>query len=118
MKTIKLQNGEIRKGYDIDELCEEARNKAINDTINFEIEVMDEDSPYYHCAEEMERMQTPWFLGEKIWSDHKVDIIETIKLNWLFDEDGEILPLNTYTGKNNEVIKYTFGRKEVLCTVE
>jgi len=118
MKTIKLNNGEIRIGFEFDELLPEIQDKVINDTIEFEIEVMNEDSPYYDCAVEMEKMRTPWFLGEKIYEDYKDRIIETIKLNWIFDEEGEILPLTTHTGKNNEVIKYTFGKGKIPCTVE
>ena len=92
MKTIKLENGEIRNGYEFDELSPELQGKAINDMIEFELEVMDEDSPYYHCAKEMNDMKTPWFTGEKIYEEYKADIIETIKLNYLFDNEGEILP--------------------------
>jgi hypothetical protein len=118
MKTIKLANGEIRNGYEFDELSPELQDKAINDHIQFELEVMGEDSPYWHCIEEMDKMKTPWFTSEKILEDHKETIIETIKLNYLFDNEGEILPLTTYTGKNNEVVKYTFGKMDIECTVE
>ena len=118
MKTIKLVNGEIRNGYEFDELSPELQDKAINDMIEFELEIMDKDSSYYHCAVEMDEMKTPWFTGEKIYEDHKEDIIETIKLNYLFDNEGKILDLITYVGKNNEVIKYTFGKMNIECTVE
>jgi hypothetical protein len=117
MKTIKLINGEIRFGYEFDELSEDLQSKAINDVINFEIETMNEDSPYFHCAMKMEKMKTPWFLGSAIYEDHKNDIIETIKLNWLFDDEGEILPLTTYY-KDDKIEKYSFGKKEIPCTVE
>ena len=92
MKTIKLENGEIRNGYEFDELSPELQGKVIDDHIQFELEIMHEDSPYYHCAVEMEKMKTPWFTGEKILEEYKEDIIETIKLNYLFDNEGEILP--------------------------
>ena len=118
MKTIKLVNGEIRNGYEFDELSPELQGKVIDDHIQFELEIMHEDSPYYHCAVEMEKMKTPWFTGEKILEEYKEDIIETIKLNYLFDNEGEILPLITYTGKNNEILKYTFGKMNIECTVE
>jgi hypothetical protein len=118
MKTIKLVNGEIRNAYEFDELSPELQDKAINDMIEFELDIMDEDSPYYHCAKEMNEMKTPWFTGEKIYEEYKADIIETIKLNYLFDNEGEILPLMTYTGKENEILKYTFGKMNIECTVE
>jgi hypothetical protein len=118
MKIIKLVNGEIRNGYDFDELSPELQTKAINDHIQFEIETMNDDSPYWHCVEEMDKMKTPWFLGAKIYEEYKESIIETIKLNYLFDNEGEILPLTTYTGKNNEILKYTFGKDNIECTVD
>jgi len=36
--------------YEFDELDENAQGIAITDLINFEIEVMNEDSRYYHCV--------------------------------------------------------------------
>jgi hypothetical protein len=63
-------------------------------------------------------MKTPLFLGEKIYEEYKESIIETIKLNYLFNNEGEILPLMTYTGKENEILKYTFGKMNIECTVE
>lgn len=88
----------ITKKYEVyyfDELSEASKEKAISDHINFEVEIMDETSPYYHCAVEMEKMQTPWFLGECVYDEHKNDIIETIKINnYLFLENGEFFPKN------------------------
>jgi hypothetical protein len=78
---------------------------------------MNEDSPYYDLAVEMERMKTPWFLGQEIYYEYKNSIIETIKLNWLFDSEGEILPLTTYY-KENKIERYSFGKKEIPCTIE
>jgi len=86
--------------YKFDELSKEAQDKAINDHINFEIETMDVNNPYYHCAEEMDRMQTPWFLGECIYEHHKDEIVETIRINkYLFFEDGELIPTDYYPKK-------------------
>lgn len=79
--------------FEFDELPQKAQDKAMNDFINFEIETMDEDSPYYHCSEEMDRMQTPWFLAESIYEQHKNDLVETIKMNsYLFFKDGLLIP--------------------------
>jgi len=83
--------------YELDELPTEARNKAISDFIAFEIEIMDEDSPYYELAEDMEKIRTPWFLGEYIYEKELDSIIETIKCNdYLFFKDGELIPRNYY----------------------
>ncbi len=86
MKTIRV------KVYSFDELNKQAKVKAICDHINFEIEIMqDESSPFWEAAEEMERMQTPWFLAEKIYHtrDLRDIIIETIKINeYQFKQDG------------------------------
>jgi len=119
MKKIVLSNGEIRIGYEFDDLTDDVKGIVINDAINFEIEVMSEDSPYYDCALKMEQMRTPWFLGSYIYENRKEDIIETLKINeYLFDDEGEILPVLTHVGKNNEVIKHTFGKKQVECNIE
>jgi len=67
--------------YQFDELSDEAKNKALMDQVEFEIETMDENSPFYSISEEMERMQTPWFLGETIFHEHREELIETIKAN-------------------------------------
>ncbi len=61
MRTLRI------KLYKFDELTPEAQDKAIANHINFEVEVMDEDSPFYYLAKEMDKMQTPWFLGEAIY---------------------------------------------------
>lgn len=83
--------------YEIDELSRDAREKAIMDYINFEVEVMDEESPYYGYVEEWERMQTPWFLHQVIYDKEKESIIDTIKANeYLFFENGELIPLDYY----------------------
>jgi hypothetical protein len=51
---------------------------------------MDENSPFLHEALRMEKMQTPWFLGEVIRFDHEQELIETIKANnYLFLASGE-----------------------------
>ena len=83
--------------YEFEELSLEAQDKAVSNHIDFEIELMDEDSLYWHCAVEMDKMQTPWFIGSCIYEDHKEDIIETIKANeYLFFEDGELIPVDYY----------------------
>jgi len=115
MKTIKLQNGEIRKGYEFADLTKDIQNNILDSQIDFEIEIMQEDSPYYYLAEKMEKMQTPWFLGQEIYHKHKADLIETININgYLYDEEGEMLPICYHT-KGSEIIKMTYGKKEYLA---
>lgn len=87
-KTIRI------KVYKFDELNAKAKEKAISDQIDLEAgEMMDEHSPYYYLWEEMDRLQTPWFLGQEIYKKHKDDIIATIKLNKsFFYKDGRFYP--------------------------
>jgi len=118
MKTIKISNGEIRIGYKYDDLSEVAKAKVLNEQIDFEIEIMSRESPYYYLFQEMEEMRTPWFLSEAIYHKHKDDLIEVVKLNkYLFDEEGELLPV-TYHMRDNEVAKTTFGVRGRLCVIE
>jgi hypothetical protein len=94
-KTINL--------YSFDELSDKAKEKAICDHIEFEISEIgarkddEECNPYWQYAKEMERMQTPWFLGQVIYQKAKDQIIETIKANgYLFFEDGKLIPVSWY----------------------
>jgi hypothetical protein len=85
MKTVTINT------YKFSELSEKAKEKAICDHIGFEIEIMDASSPYYKYALEMEKMQTPWFLGEVIYEKAKQTIIATIEINdYNFTEDGKM----------------------------
>jgi hypothetical protein len=111
MKTIKIENGEIRIGYEFKDLSKEIQNKVLWDQANFEVDIMDKNSPYIEDAEEMERMRTPWFLTETIRFDREIELIETIEVNqYLFDEDGEMLPI-CYHMKNNEVNYIMYNSK-------
>ncbi len=86
MRTIRT------KVFKFEELSETAKQKAIIDHVNFEIEVMDENSPYYEVAMKME---TPWFLTEALYFDYRNSIIETIKANeYEFYKDGELINLS------------------------
>ena len=85
MKTIE------QTVYTFEELNKEAQNKAISNHINFEIDVMDENSPYWYCVERMEELHTPWFIASYIYEKHKESIIETFEANdYYFYEDGSI----------------------------
>ena len=118
MKRIKINNGDIITGYEFKDLSAEVQNKVLIDQVNFEIEVMDEDSLYYDEAVKMDKMQTPWFLAETIFHDHREQLIETIEINeYLFDEAGEMLNVTRHY-KDNEFIRATYGKKERECTIE
>lgn len=83
MRTIRT------KVYKFDELTPEAQDKAICAHIDFEIQVMNEDSPYWYLVEKMEKMQTPWFLGQAIYEEEKEHVAETIRINeYEFLKDG------------------------------
>ncbi len=118
MKTIKIANGELRKGCEFDDLNEEAQARVITDHIQFEIDIMTDDSPYYNCVIKMDQMQTPWFLAQAIWDDYKDEIIENIKINnYLFDEDGNLLPIQYHHGKQSIIVK-TLWRDKYECIIE
>lgn len=66
MKTIEL------KVYEYNELSENAQNVVLSELVNDWIEAEwfvpdDAREGYDKAVKEMERMQTPWFLGEAIF---------------------------------------------------
>ena len=86
------------KLYELDELKPAAKEEAILAWAKFEADYMTEDSAFWHCAEEMDKMSTPWFLTEKILEDHREDIIEHIKSNnFLFFVNGDPIPIELYS---------------------
>lgn len=87
MKTITKEF----KIYSYDELSEEAKEKAINDEINFILKV----TPYEEMEGNLKKaidkanaMQTPWFTAEYIWEYCTDDILEILK-EYDFLENGE-----------------------------
>lgn len=89
------------KIYEFDELSEEAKERAISDHIEFEIEIYNPNNefPSYidEAVKEAERLQTPWFLGSIIYERNKEDIIEAIKANkYGFYGSGELIGLDMY----------------------
>ncbi len=112
MKKIITKNGSTIVAYEYDDLTQSAKDNAIEDHIHFEVEVMSQDSPYYYLAEKMMEMETPWFLQEEIYSNHLSDIEETIRINnYLFDEDGDHLPICYHT-KGSKVVKTTYKSRD------
>jgi len=86
-KTFKL--------YEFSELSQDKKSKAIADHIGCEIELMTEESPYYHCVTEMREMQTPWFLGECIHEHYHQEIAFLLRSS-LFFKDGSFIPGDYY----------------------
>lgn len=90
MRTIRT------KVYQFSELSEQAKFKAVSEQINFEIEMIeDEHNAFWDAAQEMERMQTPWFLAENIYHDPKLRaiVIEDIEANdYYYLADGTFAP--------------------------
>jgi len=85
--------------YKFDELSEEAKEKAISDQIEFEVENYDVNinDNFKDSIEKAEKLQTPWFLGSIIYEDHKDDIIDIIKIyDYGFFEDGDLIGLDFY----------------------
>ena len=75
--------------YTFDELSDEAKEVAIKDAIEFEIEFMNENSPYCKYAEEMKQMKTPWFLAETLYNNEKESISESLRINdYTFENTG------------------------------
>lgn len=122
MKTIKTLDGKIQfTAYELKDLPEPSKEKAINDHIQFEIDIMDEDSSYFYLAEEMEKMKTPWFLAETIYERELHSIIETIEINeYYFDVMGEMIPITKYVDKHPKAgsFSWRFHGEELPVTIE
>lgn len=77
--------------YTFDELSNEAKECAVNDYIDFVLNVIDEQHPYWPAAEKAEQMRTLWFTGSYIYEMYKDDIWEALQVNgYMFTEDGKI----------------------------
>ena len=108
MKKI-LKNLNI-DAYEFEDLSPEAQERAIEDHINFWLEVVSYDEAegnYKKALDEARSMQTPWFVGNYVYDYCKKDVINEIKINnYLFDVEGNLLPV-TYHTKGNKVVKTT-----------
>jgi len=85
MRTIRT------KVYQFSELSKAAKDKAICWFIDILLMDCDwpEDSPYMPAAIEMERMQTPWFLGQTLFHEYREHLIADIEANeYEFKADG------------------------------
>jgi hypothetical protein len=89
--------------YEFSELDEKSRDKAINDEILFCIDVIVNTIPQDEWSDglrkalnEVERLHTPWFLGEAIWEYCEEEILEACRANKYF-RNGEIFVPENYT---------------------
>ena len=73
--------------YKFSELSDTCQERVINEEIQFLIETMQNeptDPIWDDCIHQIERLQTPWFLGAVMWEKHKDFILELCN-------DGEYL---------------------------
>lgn len=92
------------------------RDGFIENRIGFNYEDLDENVKAKVIQEHYEFLiQTAQSEDETFNTD---DVIENININgYLFDEDGDLLPIVTHVGKNNEVLKHTFGKHKYECSI-
>ena len=97
MKTIQINNGETRIGYEFADL-----NPLV------QTDVLYTHSLYMEYVEEED--------GYEPTDDEVVEFIEINK--YLFDENGMSLPI-TYHYENNECVKttFTYGQEHHLCLI-
>ena len=113
MKNIQIGD-QVIKGYEFEDLNEEAKNKVLNDHINFWMETREYNPEvkgnFEKTIDEAEKMRTPWFAGSYILDYCYDEIIEEIKINnYLFDVEGDLIPLRYYTNENKHVLRLTSG---------
>lgn len=81
--------------YKFNELSQEAKDKVINNAIQFFIEAVDysQMSPdMQQAVDRADKMQTPWFVGSYIWEYCKAEVMDFINLNpGEYLSDGSIL---------------------------
>lgn len=100
MKRVEISNGEIRMGYEINDLEPETRQDVIDVHRSF-LCFLDEDGEDY---------------SDDISDD---EVIDNIEINgYLFDETGCSLPI-TYMVKENKIVKnvYKIGNSEYECSI-
>lgn len=110
MKKITISNGEVRMGYELSELSEDAKSKVI----------------FEH--EEFLRTYPPSIEDEggELTTDYdyqptEEEVIDSIEINeYLYDESGDMLPLLYYTGNHPQAgrITYRIAGKEYDCKID
>ncbi|MES2287749.1 MAG: hypothetical protein V4547_18810 [Bacteroidota bacterium] len=85
MRTIRT------KVYQFSELGKPAQDKAIIWFIKglVQFQDWDENSPYEKAFKKMQQLQTPWFLEETLFHEHRGQLIADIEANeYEFKADG------------------------------
>jgi hypothetical protein len=91
MKILKISNGEIRHGYEIEELEGNPLQKVVEDLQEFLYIVAEDDDERANAGD-------PSYIKDFAEAN-----------GYLFDEDGNQLPL-TYQYSGNQLVKVTFGK--------
>ena len=94
MRTLTVEV----KLYKFNELSEKAKETAINNEIQFMLDVYDVESEYVsdeykRAIKKADAMQTPWFAGEYIWEYCKDEVLDNLS-RYEFTGDGKIYCLN------------------------
>ena len=83
------------KVYTFDELTDKAKQKAINDYVNFLLETQNYETAsdnFKKAIDKAEAMQTPWFAGSYIFEYCREEILDDIKENnYEFEEAGNLV---------------------------
>jgi len=98
MKRIEISNGEVRMGYEINDLHPEVKEGVIGSHRLF-LEYLDEEDEQYEYTDE--------------------EVIDSIEINgYLFDETGCSLPV-VYHMVENKIAKtvYNIGDSQYECTL-
>jgi len=112
MKKIQAINKSFKlSAYEFKDLSEQAKNKVFDEYITFWLEVTpyeEMNGNFKKAVDRANQLQTPWFTGSYVYDFCKDEIIEEIELNhYLFDKDGNLLPVTYHTDKN-KIVKTTF----------
>lgn len=93
MRTLTVEV----KLYKFNELSEKAKETAINNEIQFMLDVYDVESEYVsdeykRAIKKADAMQTPWFAGAYIWEYCKDEVIANL-MEYEFTDNGKIFCL-------------------------
>ena len=84
--------------YRFDELDEKGKNRAREEYINdflIETDLVNEDPRYRPAVVEMDKNQTPWFLGETLFRDYR-DAVDSDLEEYSYLKDGKIYTSHDY----------------------
>lgn len=96
-------------GYEFEDLSEKAKGRVLSEQINLWLETREyrtkHKGNYERAIDKAEEMKTPWFAGEYVLEYCEKELIRDIKANkYLFNEKGDMLPIQYYT-KDNKIVK-------------